>query len=404
MTKHINKSSRDVHCQDDPHPRLSVGQLPPLNGLFTSESVSDGHPDKICDQISDAILDAVLEQQADARVAVETAIKNNQIWVFGEISEGLDVPVAKVAKEILSNIGHENPNWGIDLGKMEVRTTLSRQAPEISTAVDGADKIGAGDQGMMFGFASNERPDYLPTPISLAHGLMRQHRKIRLADNRIGPDAKAQVTVRYEAGVPVSIASIVLSTQHRADTELEKIREIIRTDIIEPVCGSLAEDAELILNPGGSFTLGGPQADAGLTGRKIIVDSYGGLARHGGGAFSGKDGSKVDRSAAYAARQLAISMVAAGLANTCEIRLAYAIGRAEPIALHIDVDEAALQKLTIIDADTLLKLQSPGSIINRLGLNQPIFRETARFGHFGNASYPWERPISLNNIMAGGLS
>ena len=375
--------------------RVSVGRLAPIDGLFTSESVAEGHPDKIADQLSDAVLDAVLAQDRHARVAVEAAIKGSSVWLFGELTgQNLKLDYDQIVRDVLSSIGHGDGRWGLDLGRLDVRTSISLQAAEIGDSVGRGKDTGAGDQGMMFGFASQETTEGLPTPIALAHRLMRRHKQVREQLGLLGPDAKAQVSVRYEDGQPAGLHTIVLSSQHLAGVTLSQVREILRDEIIRPVLGADADTAELLLNPAGTFIEGGPVADAGLTGRKIIADTYGGFARQGGGAFSGKDGTKVDRSGAYAARQLALTVVEAGLAPACEVRLAYAIGVAEPVAVHLDLSGG--RKLTL-DADAIARLLAalrPRAIIDRLALTSPGFLSTAVFGHFGRSEFAWEQPAS----------
>lgn len=373
--------------------RVSVGCLPRIEGLFTSESVADGHPDKIADQLSDAVLDAVLAQDPYARVAVEAAIKGSSVWLFGELSgQDLKLDYDQIVRDVLSSIGHGDGHWGLDLGRLDVRTSITLQSSEIRQGVDGGAETGAGDQGMMFGYADLDTPERLPTPIALAHRLIRRQREVRDRLGILGPDAKAQVSVRYENGKPSGLQTIVLSSQHLADVSLSQVREILRDEIIRPVLGAEADKAELLLNPAGTFIEGGPVADAGLTGRKIIADTYGGFARHGGGAFSGKDGTKVDRSAAYAARQLALTVVDAGLATACEVRLAYAIGVAEPVAVHLDLEGDGTLSLDPGAAARLLEALRPRAIIDRLGLTAPGFLPTAAFGHFGRPQFSWEQP------------
>lgn len=373
---------------------VSVGSICPVQGLFSSESVSDGHPDKICDQISDAVLDEVLRQDPNARVAVETAIKDHAVWVFGELTADAQIDVDAIAHEVLLNIGHGEGRWGLNLAALDVRASLNQQAPEIGKAVGCGTETGAGDQGMMFGYATDATTERLPEPIAWAHRIMRRHKELRAANTSLGPDAKAQVSVRYDNGHAATIEAIVLSTQHCPDISLHALREMLREEIIRPVFGDQANGARLYLNPAGPFTEGGPIADAGLTGRKIIVDSYGGFARHGGGAFSGKDGTKVDRSAAYAARQLARSIVEYGHSSSCEVRLAYAIGEARPVALHIDIEGPANQLVPDECVSPLFDLFKPAEIIDRLELTRPIFLPSAAFGHFGRPEFPWERPLA----------
>ena len=373
--------------------RVSVGRLAPVEGLFTSESVADGHPDKIADQLSDAVLDAALRQDPKARVAVEAAIKGASVWLFGELTgRNMVLDFQEIVRNVLSTVGHGDNRWGLDLDRLDVRTSISQQAAEIGNGVGYGADSGAGDQGMMFGYADRDTPERLPTPIALAHRLIRRQREVRDRLGILGPDAKAQVSVRYEKGKPAGLQTIVLSSQHLADASLSQVREILRDEIIRPVLGAEADAAELLLNPAGTFIEGGPVADAGLTGRKIIADTYGGFARHGGGAFSGKDGTKVDRSAAYAARQLALTVVAAGLATACEVRLAYAIGVAEPVAVHLDLEGDGTLSLDPGSAARLLEALRPRAIIDRLGLTAPGFLPTAAFGHFGRPQFSWEQP------------
>ena len=372
--------------------RLSFGRLAPVEGLFTSEAVSDGHPDKIADQLSDAILDECLRQDPGARVAVEAAIKGHEIWLFGEVSGDVTLEPQAVARSVLAQIGHDAGQWGLDLDRLQVRSSITQQSAEIGRGVDGGHDTGAGDQGMMFGFASEETDERLPYPIALAQRLIRRQRAVRDRSGILGPDAKAQVSVRYENGRPAGLHAIVLSSQHRPETSLADVRELLREEVIRPVLGAAADEAELFLNPAGTFIEGGPVADAGLTGRKIIADTYGGFARHGGGAFSGKDGTKVDRSAAYAARQLALTIVDAGLASACEVRLAYAIGVAEPVAVHLDLAGGAGLTLDSAASARLLAALRPRAIIERLSLTRPGFQPTAAFGHFGRPEFTWERP------------
>ena len=372
--------------------RVSMGRLAPVNGLFTSESVSDGHPDKIADQLSDAVLDAALRQDPHARVAVEAAIKGTSVWLLGEMSgRDLSLDFPSIVRDVLSDIGHSDDRWGIDLAQLDVRSTISLQAAEIADAVGEGPDTGAGDQGMMFGFASDETPEHLPTPIALAQRLMIRHGEVRGELGILGPDAKAQVTVRYENGRPAGLQTIVLSSQHLADVSLSDVRELLREEIIRPALGADADTAELLLNPAGTFIKGGPIADAGLTGRKIIADTYGGFARHGGGAFSGKDGTKLDRSGAYAARQLAVTAVLAGVAEACEVRLAYAIGVAEPIAVHFDLRGGAGFELDAGAAACLLAHLRPRAIIDRLALTSPNFLQSAAFP-FAFENFAWEVP------------
>ncbi len=366
------------------------------SGLFTSESVSDGHPDKICDQVSDAILDACLAQDPNSRVAIETAIKGDLLCLMGEITTKAEVDFDAVARGVLRDIGHNDGQWGVFPNQIRILRQISLQSPEISSGISQED-TGAGDQGMMFGFACTETPELMPLPIQLSHQLMRHHYGLRRTSvgALLGPDAKSQVSVQYEAGRPLHVAHVVLSSQHSPEFPLETLREILREEIAQPVLGHwITEETVFHLNPAGTFHVGGPQSDAGLTGRKIIVDTYGGYARHGGGAFSGKDATKVDRSGAYAARQLAKDVVMRGWARECEVRVAYAIGVAEPVEISFDVNNnlspASLYREAGIDVSDLLR---PRRIIDRLGLTRPRFRASAAFGHFGQTDFSWEAPL-----------
>jgi len=373
------------------------------NGLFSSESVSDGHPDKICDQISDAVLDACLAQDATSRTAIETAIKGHFVCVIGELTTKAELDIAAIVRRVLAEIGHVDDRWGLDPKGLAIMQNLSVQSPNIDAGVTklGGD-FGAGDQGMMFGYACAETSEHMPLPISLAHALMRRHKAVRnSADGAmLGPDAKAQVTVRYENGQPTALTDVLLSTQHARDTSSQKLEELVREQIIRPVIPEryLQPNTRYLVNPTGVFEIGGPIADAGVTGRKIIVDTYGGAARHGGGAFSGKDPTKVDRSAAYGARQIARSIVANGWADHAEVQVAYAIGVAEPVSLAVHtfgsekVDAATLaQKVEEVSAPLL----TPRSIIERFDLLRPIYRPVAVFGHFGrdDLGLPWEQRL-----------
>lgn len=361
------------------------------NGLYTSESVSGGHPDKLCDLISDAILDASLAISPSARVAVEAAIKGHELFIFGEVSTTTAPEFSAIAREVLRETGHRDGQWGIDPDRLQIRECISIQSPEIDRSVGEGLDPGAGDQGMMFGYANADTPEFMPLPIALANRLIARHSALRCTHQEIGPDAKTQVTVRYEGGVPVGVDTVVVSTQHSSDFGLAALREFVREHIIAPTLGGLLRsDTRVLVNPAGSFHIGGPVADAGLTGRKIIVDTYGGMAPHGGGAFSGKDPTKVDRSGAYGARQLAREVVARGWSPECEVRVAYAIGDAAPVAVDINapgIDAPALFRMEGVDVSGLLR---PGSVIHRLGLQRPIYRQTAVGGHFGRNGFPWE--------------
>ncbi|SHE11357.1 S-adenosylmethionine synthase [Chlamydia abortus] len=380
--------------------------------LFTSESVTEGHPDKICDQISDAVLDAFLKEDPNARVACEVSVATGLVLVIGEISSRADyVDIPAIVRNTIKDIGYTRAKYGFDYKTCAVLTSLNEQSADIAQGVDRAlearegqmtdeeiEALGAGDQGLMFGFAVNETPEFMPMPIALAHRLSRRLAEVRKDGtlSYLRPDGKTQVTVEYEGDKPVRVDTIVVSTQHAEDITLEQIQKDIKEHVIMPVVPEqfLDADTKYFINPTGRFVIGGPQGDAGLTGRKIIVDTYGGYARHGGGAFSGKDPTKVDRSAAYAARYVAKNIVAAGLADKCEIQLAYAIGVARPVSISVDtfgtgiVSEAKLVELIRKHFD----LRSAG-IIKELGLRNPIYKQTAAYGHFGRTDIdlPWER-------------
>ncbi len=379
--------------------------------LFSSESVTEGHPDKICDQISDAVLDAILTQDPNARVACETSVTTGLVLVAGEITTTCYVDIPKIVRQTIKEIGYTRAKYGFDADTCAVLTSIDEQSPEIAAGVNVAyedrekgenrqtdDNLGAGDQGLMFGYACNETEELMPLPISLAHKLARRLSEVRRDGTLpyLRPDGKTQVTVEYDGDRPVRVDTVVVSAQHAEEVSLEQIRQDIRRDVIEPVVPSVWLDSETkyFINPTGRFVIGGPQGDAGLTGRKIIVDTYGGYARHGGGAFSGKDPTKVDRSAAYAARYVAKNVVAAGLADRCEVQLAYAIGVSQPVSISVDtfetgkVSERVLVRLIRQNFDL-----RPSGIIQMLDLKRPIYRQTAAYGHFGrmDLDLPWER-------------
>ena len=372
--------------------------------LFTSESVTEGHPDKICDQISDSVLDALLEQDPMSRVACETCTTTGMVLVMGEITTSAYVDIPKIVRTVVKGIGYDNSTYGFDCNTCSVLTSIDEQSGDIAMGVNNALEgreenrldIGAGDQGMMFGYACNETPELMPMPISLAQKLAK-----KLADVRkngtidyLLPDGKSQVTVEYDDDKPVRVDTVVISTQHKASASLEQIRADVIQYVINAVIPAelMDENTKVYVNPTGRFVIGGPQGDSGLTGRKIIVDTYGGYSRHGGGAFSGKDPTKVDRSAAYAARYIAKNIVAAGLAKRCELQLAYAIGVAEPVSVFIDTFGTGA-----VDEDKLLAAVRrsfdlrPEAIIRALDLRRPIYRRTASYGHFGDPAMPWEQ-------------
>jgi S-adenosylmethionine synthetase len=362
------------------------------NYLFTSESVSEGHPDKICDQVSDAILDAWLKKDPYVKLACECLITTGRLVIAGEVSSHAVVDVVAIAKEVLRDIGYDDESVGFNYQTAQYLNWMQNQSAEINHSVTHG---GAGDQGLMFGYASDETPELMPLPIMLSHRLVEALSSVRKNGTIpwLLPDAKSQVTIAYENGRPVAVDKLVISTQHLAGIVQEEIRETIIRDIAAPLVAQYlpGSEPEFIINPSGSFTIGGPHGDTGLTGRKIIVDSYGGSCPHGGGAYSGKDGTKVDRSAAYAARFVAKHIVASGLARRCTIQLSYAIGKAQPLSVYADTHGTGLvPPEKIIEAILSLFDLSPTGIINTLGLRRPIFRATAAYGHFGKPGLPWE--------------
>ena len=379
-----------------------------MRRLFTSESVTEGHPDKMCDQISDGVLDAILAQDPNARVACETCTTTGMVMVMGEISTNCYVDIPKVVRETVREIGYDRAKYGFDCDTCSVMTTIDEQSADIAMGVDEAlesrkgekdevEAVGAGDQGMMFGFATNETDAYMPLPIHMAHRLSRRLTEVR-KDGTLGylrPDGKTQVTVEYEDEKPKRIDTIVISTQHDEHVTLEQIEKDLKEHVIKAVVPQelLDDKTRYFINPTGRFVVGGPQGDSGLTGRKIIVDTYGGYGRHGGGAFSGKDPTKVDRSAAYAARWVAKNLVAAGLADKLEIQLAYAIGVAKPVSITVDTFGTGKLVEKVFDL-------RPGAIIRDLDLRRPIYKQTAAYGHFGRTdlNLPWEQLNKVEEI------
>ena len=377
--------------------------------LFTSESVTEGHPDKICDQISDAVLDAMLEQDPMSRVACETAITTGLVLVMGEVTSHAQVDIQKIVRDTICQIGYDDSSKGFDGSLCGVMVALDKQSADIAMGVDKAleaklsdeqiDAIGAGDQGMMFGYATNETDEYMPYPIHLAHKLSRQLAKVRKDGTLpyLRPDGKSQVTVEYDAeGRPLRLDAVVVSNQHSEDISWDQIKEDIRKHVIDVVLPAelIDSDTKIYINPTGRFVIGGPNGDSGLTGRKIIVDTYGGWARHGGGAFSGKDPTKVDRSAAYAARYVAKNVVAAGLCDRAEVQLSYAIGVAQPTSVRIDTfGTGKLPEEKLVDIINEIFDLRPAGIIQMLGLRRPIYNQTAAYGHFGrnDLDLPWEK-------------
>lgn len=377
-----------------------------MRKFFTSESVTEGHPDKICDQIADSVLDAILAKDENARVACECIATTGMVLVTGEISTKCYVDIDKIARQTIREIGYDRAKYGFDCDTCAILTSIKDQSPDIALGVDNsvehresgelADTLGAGDQGLMFGYATDETPEYMPLPISLAHKMAK-----RLADVRkqgiltyLRPDGKTQITVEYDGRKPVRVDTVVVSTQHSEAVTTEQLRADVKKYVIDPILegGLTDENTKYYINPTGRFEIGGPHGDSGLTGRKIIVDTYGGSCAHGGGSFSGKDPTKVDRSASYMLRYIAKNIVAAGLAKECHIEVAYAIGVARPVSLFVDTNGTGAlsdEKICeIIDKEFDLR---PYSIINTLGLRRPIYRQTAAYGHFGRDEFPWEK-------------
>lgn len=388
--------------------------MPNGSFFFTSESVSEGHPDKVADQISDAILDHHLAGDPLSRVACECLVKNRVVVLGGEITSNTDVNYDLVVRDVVRDIGYEDATLGFDAETCEVLAFVNQQSDDIKMGVDEGsgsfEEQGAGDQGLMFGFACDETPELMPLPISLAHQITGRLAHVRKSEGAdfLGPDSKSQVTVRYQDGRPQSVSAVVVSTQHSERTSLDQVKNFVRSEVVEKVVPRemLAADTKYYINPTGRFVVGGPVGDCGLTGRKIIVDTYGGYSRHGGGAFSGKDPSKVDRSAAYAARYIAKNVVAADLAKRCEVQVAYAIGVAEPVSIYVDTfGTGTVSDDRIADAVSMVFDLRPKGIINMLDLLKPIYRPTAAYGHFGRepgsaGEFSWEKTDKIDSLKS----
>lgn len=380
--------------------------------VFTSESVGEGHPDKVADQISDAVLDAHLRVDPMSRVACETLVKNSTVVLAGEITSRVEVDYPNLVRKVVKDIGYDDSSIGFDHYSCEILTLISQQSPDISQGVTEGEGLfkeqGAGDQGLMFGFACDETPELMPLPISLSHQLMRELSRVRKSKqvDFLRPDAKCQVSVRYENGAPLYIDTVVLSTQHSDHVDLKDLEKFIVTEVVKKVIPGkyLTKDTRYLINPTGRFVVGGPVGDCGLTGRKIIVDTYGGYSRHGGGAFSGKDPSKVDRSAAYAARNIAKNVVAAGLAKKCEVQVAYAIGVAKPVSVYVETfGTATVSEDRIGEAALEIFDLTPRGIIERFQMLRPIYQATSTHGHFGrdpgsDGSFPWEKTDRVEEL------